>query len=107
MKAQFEKVTVLAPARLHMGFIDLSGSLGRDFGSIGVGLNEIYTRLSIRAAQSLSVKGMGDERAKECVQRLCDSLGVADAIEIERRRRAKLARQQKVELRIGSTLADT
>jgi predicted sugar kinase len=30
------KITVIAPARLHMGFIDLSGSLGRHFGSIGV-----------------------------------------------------------------------
>ncbi|MDP3904770.1 MAG: GHMP kinase, partial [Methylococcaceae bacterium] len=42
---EYSKVSVTAPASLHMGFIDLSGSLGRHFGSIGVALNEINTRL--------------------------------------------------------------
>ncbi|NOU23500.1 MAG: hypothetical protein HOO93_17265, partial [Methyloglobulus sp.] len=41
------KISVTAPARLHMGFIDLSGSLGRHFGSIGIALNEINTRLTL------------------------------------------------------------
>ena len=32
------RVTVKAPARLHFGFIDLDGSMGRMFGSIGVAI---------------------------------------------------------------------
>ena len=50
MIAQYSKVSVIAPARLHMGFIDLSGSLSRHFGSIGIALNEQATRLTISYA---------------------------------------------------------
>jgi predicted sugar kinase len=39
-----------------MGFIDLSASLGRKFGSIGVALNEINTHISISA---------GDQKIKK------------------------------------------
>ncbi|MGH6945016.1 MAG: beta-ribofuranosylaminobenzene 5'-phosphate synthase family protein, partial [Geminicoccaceae bacterium] len=38
-------VTVCAPARLHLGFLDLHGGLGRRFGSIGLTLEDIATRL--------------------------------------------------------------
>jgi hypothetical protein len=31
-----DSISVLAPARPHMGFVDLSGSLGRRFGSVGL-----------------------------------------------------------------------
>jgi beta-ribofuranosylaminobenzene 5'-phosphate synthase len=57
------RVTVTAPARLHMGFLDMGGSLGRKFGSIGVGINEIATRLSLVRAEVLSAEGPGAERA--------------------------------------------
>jgi beta-RFAP synthase len=87
VKAQFEKVTVLAPARLHMGFIDLSGSLGREFGSIGIGLNEIFTSLSLSDADSISVTGsvaeISSDRALQCTQRLCRALNVPDTLAID------------------------
>lgn len=82
MKARYEKVTVLAPARLHMGFIDLSGALGREFGSIGIGLNEIYTRVSITAANELSVSGFAIKRATKCCQQLCQALQVSNKLSI-------------------------
>jgi len=77
------KVSVIAPARLHMGFIDLSGSLGRRFGSIGVALNEIATRLSIVKAAELNVTGPSAARALKCTQRLCKELNVSDQILID------------------------
>lgn len=73
---QHTKVSIIAPARLHMGFIDLSGSLGRHFGSIGVALNEISTRLTLTAAPQLSFSGLPSARAEKCVQRLCAALNV-------------------------------
>ena len=82
MKAQYKKVTVLAPARLHMGFIDLSGALGREFGSIGIGLQEINTHLSISASPSLTVSGPVAERALQCSRQLCQILNVPDNLEI-------------------------
>lgn len=66
-------VSVFAPARLHMGFIDLGGSLGRRFGSIGVGINEIATRLSITAADALRVEGPCQERAGKAARKFADT----------------------------------
>jgi beta-RFAP synthase len=82
LNAHPAKVTVTAPARLHMGFIDLSGSLGRHFGSIGVALNEIDTRLSLANAAQLSVTGTCAERALHCTQKLCAALKVSDQVKI-------------------------
>ena len=83
LKAPHSKITVIAPARLHMGFIDLSGSLGRHFGSIGVALNEINTRLSISYSDELKLSGLESERALSCVKQLCDALNVSDKLHLE------------------------
>jgi len=83
VKAHYQKVTVLAPARLHMGFIDLSGQLGREFGSIGLGLEDLNTQLSLAAAKVLTVSGPAAERALKCTRRLCEALQVPDTLNIE------------------------
>jgi len=77
-----EKVTVIAPARLHMGFIDLSGALGRHFGSIGVGLNDINTQITIKAASELTIDGACAERALKAVKRLAQLLSVPEQIHL-------------------------
>jgi len=76
------KITVIAPARLHMGFIDLSGSLGRHFGSIGVALNEINTELTMQVATTCQVTGQSAQRGLRCLQDLCKALNVADNLAI-------------------------
>lgn len=65
-----------------MGFIDLSGSLGRHFGSIGVALNEISTRLTITAAEQRIVSGPYAERAEKCLTLLTEALHVPDQLNI-------------------------
>ncbi len=65
-----------------MGFIDLSGSLGRHFGSIGVALNEISTRLSVSASDCLTISGPAAQRAEKCVSMLCEALQVSDKLNI-------------------------
>jgi len=65
-----------------MGFIDLSGSLGRHFGSIGVALNEISTCLTMTAADHCSVTGPSAERAECCLVQLCNMLGVSGKVNI-------------------------
>jgi beta-ribofuranosylaminobenzene 5'-phosphate synthase len=54
---------VRAPARLHMGFIDLEGSLGRRFGSVGLTLESLSTVLEIRRSDTLTVTGHDSARA--------------------------------------------
>lgn len=66
-----------------MGFIDLSGALGRHFGSIGVAVNEINTRLTLTGAERLTVAGQSSQRAGRCLQRLCAALGVSDRLALD------------------------
>lgn len=40
-----QRVQVKAPARLHLGFLDLSGDLGRRFGSIGLAISDYATHV--------------------------------------------------------------
>lgn len=79
---EHSKISVIAPARLHMGFIDLSGSLGRHFGSIGVALNEISTRLTIASADQRSISGPSAQRAEKSLTLLCEALHVPDRLHI-------------------------
>lgn len=83
MKPRYEKVTVLAPARLHMGFIDLSGALGRHFGSIGVALSDINTHLTLSPAASLLVNGPCSERAFKAARQVCQLLNLPENIQID------------------------
>jgi len=56
-------VQVDAPARLHLGFLDLNGGLGRRFGSLGLTIDTFATRLSADRADGFSAEGPGAERA--------------------------------------------
>lgn len=75
-------VVVTAPARLHMGFIDLDGSLGRRFGSVGASLNEIATVVAVRPAESLQAQGPDAQRAALYAEKLCAALGVSSRLHI-------------------------
>lgn len=76
------RARVIAPARLHMGFLDLGGSLGRRFGSIGVGVSEIATRLSMMPSDRLTAHGPGADRAIAAVNKFVSALEQDFAVEI-------------------------
>ena len=65
-----------------MGFIDLSGSLDRHFGSIGVALNEYVTKISVSPAADRLVIGPSSQRADKCLTLMCEALNVSDKVEI-------------------------
>lgn len=48
-------VRVAAPGRLHLGFLDPAGSLGRTFGSVGLVIDGFTTEVELAAAASDSV----------------------------------------------------
>tara|TARA_R110002049_G_scaffold194615_8_gene363529 strand:- start:925 stop:1920 length:996 start_codon:yes stop_codon:yes gene_type:complete len=50
-------VRVSAPARLHLGFLDLNGDSGRKFGSVGVAINSYHTIVNVQMAEHVSVTG--------------------------------------------------
>ena len=60
---------IKAPARLHLGFVDLHGGFGRRFGSIGVTLTEPCLELSARPAPALEVVGEEHDLARRVAER--------------------------------------
>lgn len=44
-----------APARLHLGFLDLNGDSGRKFGSIGLAINSHSTIVKVRSAENANI----------------------------------------------------
>ena len=63
-----DSVTVSAPARLHLGFMDLNGGLGRRFGGMGLALKELGTTISIKASTHTKVEGPDHERARGYIE---------------------------------------
>ncbi|WP_048811654.1 beta-ribofuranosylaminobenzene 5'-phosphate synthase family protein [Methylobacillus flagellatus] len=75
-------VSVVTTARLHMGFFDLNGDLGRRFGSIGVSLSQPATELHAWPAQVFSAEGPGAARAVRVATRLSESLGLQGGMDM-------------------------
>lgn len=63
-------VTIEAPARLHLGFLDLGGECGRVFGSIGVAIERPRCLLEVRPADRIEVHGEGRAECLRIVERL-------------------------------------
>ena len=86
--ADFDRLTVRvrAPARLHLGFVDVSGSLGRRFGSIGLALDEFSTVVELRRADGLAARGPNAARALDYLRRLVDEYDAATGCTVEVRR---------------------
>jgi len=76
-------ISVIAPARLHMGFVDLSGDLGRRFGGLGLTLAGIHTRLRVWKSAQISGAGPSATRAKVCAKTLLEGLGIQEGVHVE------------------------
>ncbi|WP_371734211.1 beta-ribofuranosylaminobenzene 5'-phosphate synthase family protein, partial [Acidisphaera sp. S103] len=78
-------VTVTCTARLHLGFFDLDGGLGRRFGSIGLSLDQPVTRLTVRRSDITQVHGPEHDRVTRYLAQMCSHLGLTShhAVEIE------------------------
>lgn len=77
MIAAPSKVSITAHARLHLGFLDLEGGLGRRFGGLGLGIDGPATRLHLSRAQSFATEGPEAERAGTYLLRLAGLHGRA------------------------------
>lgn len=73
---QLKGVQVTASARLHLGFLDLAGDLGRRFGSIGLAIDAFETRVRLREAPRFEVLGQERERSARFARRIGEGLGL-------------------------------
>lgn len=74
-------VTVTVPARLHVGFLDLEGGLGRRFGSLGIALAEPVTRVRLERGPP-GVSGPDAERAGVHLERMRAHLGLGPRLHL-------------------------
>ena len=77
-------VSVAATARLHLGFLDMNGGLGRKFGGLGLSLDAPATRLTLARAKENSVEGPESARGAQLLARAQAALapGAAHALTI-------------------------
>ncbi len=75
-------VQIEAPARLHLGFLDLHGGLGRRFGSLGLAIDAFATRLRAERAGTLSAEGPGAARALSYARAYAAARGLAGGARI-------------------------
>ncbi|MGE0024167.1 MAG: beta-ribofuranosylaminobenzene 5'-phosphate synthase family protein [Hyphomicrobium sp.] len=74
---------VSAPARLHLGFMDLNGGLGRRYGSIGLALDAPSTEINVTRATSNTATGEEQERVLAVVQRVASALSLKGAYKVD------------------------
>jgi beta-ribofuranosylaminobenzene 5'-phosphate synthase len=76
MPDRTDSITVTIPARLHLGFLDLNGSLGRRFGSIGLAISGLRTKVAFGSAPKNHVTGPEHERVMSHVAKMVQRLGI-------------------------------
>ena len=59
------KVRIAASSRLHLGFMDLNGSLGRLYGSIGVALSKPRTEIAVKTNSHLIIQNVSGDRKRK------------------------------------------
>jgi beta-RFAP synthase len=75
MIAALSKVSITAHARLHLGFLDLEGGLGRRFGGLGLGIDGPATRLHLARSQAFLAEGPEAARAGAHLLKLAETFG--------------------------------
>jgi beta-ribofuranosylaminobenzene 5'-phosphate synthase len=90
LQTSVTQVSVESSARLHMGFFDLNGGLGRKFGSIGLSLAHPTIHLNACLSDALTVSAVGNAiadttvlKAKSIAQGLLDAHGLSGGVHIE------------------------
>jgi len=78
-----DSITVTIPARLHLGFLDLNGGLGRRFGSTGLAITGLRTKIAFHRALNNHVTGPEHERVMRHVDKMVQRLALGDGHAVE------------------------
>ncbi len=77
---------VTAPARLHLGFLDLNGGLDRKYGSIGLAIDDPSTEIELKRANANSAVGPEADRVMKILEKTGRALGLKGAYSVEVKR---------------------
>lgn len=81
-KKESRYVHIAAPARLHLGFLDLHGGLERKFGSLGLAISNISTSLTATYADDISLMGMTNQRAVDYAEQMLSHYGINGGLQM-------------------------
>jgi beta-ribofuranosylaminobenzene 5'-phosphate synthase len=100
-------VRISAPARLHMGFLDMNGSMGRKFGSVGLSIDQPATVVEASPAEENAATGLESKRAAALLERFTAASKQRYAINIEQAipPHAGLGSGTQLALAIGAAVA--
>jgi len=76
-------IHVRACARLHLGFLDLNGSLGRQFGSIGLAVDGVCLEVLAAPHPVIACSGPGAVRAEKVARSVFDFAGHAGGVDLQ------------------------
>ena len=109
--AETASIAVKSGGRLHMGFFDLHGGLGRKFGSIGLSLTAPSLELSANSAEKLHVAGLASAIPKASIiaQQIIAKLNLAGSVSLNIKQHipehAGLGSGTQLALAIGSAIS--
>jgi beta-ribofuranosylaminobenzene 5'-phosphate synthase len=78
-RSSMDSVTIRVPARLHLGFLDLNGEMGRRFGSIGLSISGYATQLTLARAARAHCEGIQSDRGQDFLARMLQHLRLPHA----------------------------
>ena len=80
--ANLRCISVDAPARLHLGFLDMHGGLGRKFGSLGLSISEVKVSLCAEYADDINITGPSSKRAENYAEQVLSHFGIDGGVKI-------------------------
>lgn len=101
-------IRVRAPARLHLGFLDLNGAIGRRFGSIGLAVDHPETELTLKRSARHEAHGFESARALALVKKFAgDTKGAGYSVDVQKAipAHAGLGSGTQLALAIGAAIA--
>ena len=106
------KISITAPARLHLGFMDLNGSLGRKFGSVGIAIDSIETSITVSKKPLVNNTHIADniKRAYEYAKLILKAYELDESVDIEIHKsipeHAGLGSGTQLALAVGSAISN-
>jgi beta-RFAP synthase len=76
------KVSIIAPARLHFGFLNWDQVISESMGSFGMTLNNFVTKIIVEKSKTLIVQGPQKDLAKKLVKRLLTKNNFSTSVKI-------------------------
>ena len=81
-QAEEKFVTINAPARLHLGFLDMEGGLNRKFGSLGLAITDIATELVAEYADDIDISGPSSKRSSNYAEQVLSHFGINGGVKM-------------------------